>query len=60
MNTKVGQDKKDDPAMVARTGFDAMMRGEADVASGRKRKLQSTLVCLQNSTRKLAESGSTS
>ncbi len=28
MDTKVGTQKKDDPAMVAKTGFDAMMKGE--------------------------------
>src|SRR4026207_1489430 len=33
---KVGQGKKDDPADVARVGFDAMMRGEGDVVSGWK------------------------
>jgi uncharacterized protein len=27
MDTKVGTQKKDDPAMVAKTGFDAMMKG---------------------------------
>ena len=31
MDTKVGTMKKDDPADVARTGFDAMMKGEGDV-----------------------------
>ena len=30
-DTKVGQGKKDDPADVAKTGFDAMMKGEGDV-----------------------------
>src|SRR4029453_17615212 len=37
-DTKVGQDKKDDPADVAKDGFDAMMKGEADVVSGWKNK----------------------
>jgi short-subunit dehydrogenase len=41
MDTKVGADmKKDDPAMVARVGFDAMLKGEADVVAGWKSKLQ--------------------
>jgi short-subunit dehydrogenase len=41
METKVGADmKKDDPAMVARVGFDAMLKGEADVVAGWKSKLQ--------------------
>ena len=39
-DTKVGQGKKDDPGEVARIGFDAMMRGEADVVSGFKNKVQ--------------------
>lgn len=43
LDTKVGQGKKDDPADVARTGFDAMMRGDGDVVSGRKNKLQSAI-----------------
>ena len=29
-DTKVGQSEKDDPADVAKTGFDAMMRGDAN------------------------------
>jgi hypothetical protein len=41
-NTKVGQQKKDDPAEVARIGFDAMMRGDGDVVSGFKSKVQAT------------------
>ncbi len=41
MDTKVGADmKKDDPADVARMGFDAMLKGEADVVAGLKNKLQ--------------------
>ena len=41
METKVGADmKKDDPAMVARMGFDAMLKGEADVVTGWKSKAQ--------------------
>lgn len=43
MDTKVGTQKKDDPADVARTGFDAMMRGDGDVVSGWKNKLQSAI-----------------
>ena len=40
-DTKVGADmKKDDPAMVARVGFDAMLKGEADVVAGWKSKMQ--------------------
>jgi short-subunit dehydrogenase len=43
LDTSVGQAKKDDAAMVARTGFDAMMSGDGDVVSGWKNKLQTTL-----------------
>src|SRR4029078_6800036 len=38
-DTKVGQDQKDDPADVAKDGFDAMMKGDADVVSGWKNKV---------------------
>jgi uncharacterized protein len=43
LDTKVGQQEKDDPAKVARDGFDAMMAGEGDVVSGWQNKLQTTL-----------------
>jgi short-subunit dehydrogenase len=43
LDTKVAQQEKDDPAEVAKTGFDAMMKGEGDVVSGWKNKLQATL-----------------
>jgi hypothetical protein len=43
LDTNVGQGKKDDPADVARVGFDAMMRGDGDVVSGWKNKLQSAI-----------------
>lgn len=33
-NTKVGKDKKDDPADVAQQGFDALMRGDDHVVAG--------------------------
>ena len=65
LDTKVGADmKKDDPAMVARVGFDAMRKGEADVVSGWKNKLQvaaSKVMPAQSTAqmhRKLAEPGS--
>jgi short-subunit dehydrogenase len=63
MDTKVGQDDKDDPADVAQVGFDAMMRGEADVVSGWKNKVQTTLAnvtpsgILAEQHRKMAEPG---
>lgn len=63
-DTKVGQQKKDDPADVARVGFKAMMDGEADVVSGLKNKIQATVAhvtpagILAEQHRKLAEPGS--
>jgi short-subunit dehydrogenase len=63
IDTKVGTEEKDDPAEVARTGFEAMMNGEADVVSGRKNKLQSSLAnvtpseTLAEQHRKAAEPG---
>ncbi len=46
LDTKVGQSKKDDPADVAKTGFDAMMRGDGDVVSGWQNKLQSAIALI--------------
>jgi len=43
LDTKVGSSKKDDPADVARVGFDAMMRGEGEVVSGWMNKLRSAI-----------------
>jgi short-subunit dehydrogenase len=43
LDTKIGQSKKDDPADVAKTGFDAMMRGDGDVVSGWMNKLQAAI-----------------
>jgi short-subunit dehydrogenase len=63
-DTKVGQQEKDDPAEVARVGFDAMMAGEGDVVSGWKNKLQTTMAnvtpnsVLAEQHRKMAEPGS--
>jgi uncharacterized protein len=64
LDTKVGQSTKDDPADVARVGFDAMMRGDGDVVSGWKNKLQSAIAnvtpagVLAEQHRKMAEPGS--
>jgi len=64
MDTKLGQGKMDDPADVARTGFDAMMKGEGEVVSGWQNKLQTTLANvmpagrLAEQHRKIAEPGS--
>jgi len=40
MDTKIGQSKKDDPADVAKAGFEAMQKGESQVITGMKNKLQ--------------------
>jgi short-subunit dehydrogenase len=64
LDTKVGQGKKDDPADVARVGFDAMMRGDGDVVSGWQNKLQSAIAnvtpaaVLAEQHRRMAEPGS--
>ena len=42
-DTKIGASKKDDPADVARIGFEAMRKGEGDVVSGWMNKLQSAI-----------------
>ena len=42
-DTKVGQSEKDDPADVAKVGFEAMMKGEGDVVSGFKNKVMTTV-----------------
>lgn len=64
LDTKVGQSKKDDPTEVARVGFDAMMRGDGDVVSGWKNKLQTAIAnvtpagVLAEQHRRMAEPGS--
>jgi uncharacterized protein len=40
LDTNVGQSEKDDPAKVARDGWNAMMRGEGVIVSGLYNKLQ--------------------
>jgi uncharacterized protein len=63
LDTKVGTQEKDDPAKVARDGFDAMMNGEGDVVSGWQNKLQTTIAnvtpagMLAEQHRKMAEPG---
>ena len=64
LDTQVGPSKKDDPTDVARVGFDAMMRGDGDVVSGRHNKLQSAIAnvtpaaVLAERHRRMAEPGS--
>jgi short-subunit dehydrogenase len=62
-DTKVGQEEKDDPADVAKAGFEAMMRGDGDIVTGWKNKIQTTIAnvtpsgVLAEQHRKLAEPG---
>jgi len=46
LDTKIGAGKKDDPADVAKIGFEAMMKGDGDVVSGLKNKVQSALAAV--------------
>jgi short-subunit dehydrogenase len=46
MDTKIGTSKKDDPADVARQGFQAMMRGDGDVVTGWQNKLQTAIASI--------------
>jgi short-subunit dehydrogenase len=61
LDTKVAQDEKDNPSDVALAGFDAMMRGDGDVVTGWKNKLQSAIAnvtpagMLAEQHRKMAE-----
>lgn len=64
-DTKVGQSKKDDPAEVAKDGFEAMMAGKDHIVAGSfKNKVQNTMAELTPDTlvaeqhRKMAEPGS--
>jgi short-subunit dehydrogenase len=64
MDTKVGVQEKDDPAVVAKDGFEAMQAGKADIVSGWKNKVQTTIAnvtpneVLAEQHRKMAEPGS--
>lgn len=50
LDTKIGTEKKDDPADVARIGFKAMMDGEGDVVAGWKNKLSSAMATVTPSS----------
>src|ERR1700709_160037 len=64
MDTKIGTSEKDDAADVANDGFEAMMKGEGDVVSGFKNKVQSSVAnvkpagVLAGRHRKIPERGS--
>jgi short-subunit dehydrogenase len=63
-DTRVAQDPLDDPAMVARTGYDAMVAGKDHVVAGMKNKVQAVLSEITPETlkaeqhRRMAEPGS--
>ena len=62
--TKIAQADKDDPADVARQGFEAMLRGEGQIITGFKNKLQVAMAhitpadTLAEKHRQMAEPGS--
>lgn len=64
LDTSVGQAKKDDPAMVAKVGFDAMLEGKGDVVAGMKNKIITAIAAvtpaamLAEQHRGMAEPGS--
>jgi uncharacterized protein len=64
LDTKIGRSKKDDPADVAKVGFEAMVKGEGDVVIGWHNKLRSAIAnvipaaILAEQHRKQAEPGS--
>jgi short-subunit dehydrogenase len=64
LDTRVGTQKKDDPADVADAGFKAMMNGDGDVVSGWQNKLQAAIASVMpagfvaEQHRKMAEPGS--
>lgn len=63
LDTSVGADKKDDPAKVAKDGWDALMAGQAHIVSGWKNKLQAAAAHITPAAvmaerhRKMAEPG---
>jgi short-subunit dehydrogenase len=63
LDTNIGTAEKDDASEVANIGFDAMMKGEGDVVSGFKNKVQSAVAnvtpagVLASQHRKKAEPG---
>lgn len=64
MDTEIGVQEKDNPADVARDGYDALMAGEEQVISGWKNKMQVAAAhvtpagTLAEQHRNTAESGS--
>lgn len=64
LDTAVGRGPKDDPKVVAKVGFDAMMAGDGDVVAGWRNKVQSAVAnvtpaaVLAEQHRRMAEPGS--
>ncbi len=64
LDTKVGTDKKDDAAFVAKKGFEAMKKGEGEVITGWRNKMQAAISHIAPADmtaemhRKMAEPGS--
>lgn len=64
VDTKIGQQEKDNPTDVAENGFQAMLRGDGDIVSGWHNKLQTALASITPSAilaeqhRGMAEPGS--
>lgn len=63
MDTKIGTEEKDSAVEVAKAGFEAMMKGESDIVTGLKNKIQSSVAnvtpneMLEKQHRKMAEPG---
>jgi short-subunit dehydrogenase len=66
LDTKVGTEKKQSPAEVAKVGYEAMMRGDGDVVAGWMNKLQAAIAhvmpsgLLAEQHRKMAAPGTAS
>lgn len=50
LDTKVGTQKKDDPAEVAKAGYQAMLKGEGDVVTGWMNKMRAAVAMITPST----------
>lgn len=63
LDTRIGTQKKDDPADVAKAGFEAMMKGEGEVVAGWMNRMRAAVAgitpsgVLAGQHRKLAEPG---
>lgn len=57
VDTELGQKKKDDPADVAKQGFDAMMKGEGNIVAGWKNKIQNQMSGIMSADMRAAMHG---